>query len=119
MNIYQRSQQLWSILVLAAKNRQTLTYTMVSEATGLHRPAIGDALFPIQYYCKEKGFPALTALVVKEVEGIPGEGLGIEDLPRELQKIFKKEWLQQAAPKEEEFEAADRIHKNKSQGTRK
>ena len=83
MNIYQRSQQLWSVLVLAAKNRQTLTYTMVSDATGLHRPGVGDALFPIQFYCEQKGLPALTALVVKEVNGIPGEGLEVEDFPTE------------------------------------
>ena len=103
----QRALQLWSILVLAALNRQTLTYMMVSKLTGLHLPSVGDALFPIQYYCKENKLPPLTVLVVREKDGIPGDGLPYSpaECARSTQEVFSYDWSKHNAPGEDEFTA--------------
>ncbi len=111
MNIYQRSQQLWPILVFAAMNRQTLTYTMVSKATGLYIRAVGKALYPIQFYCEQKGLPPITMLIVKKTEGIPESGLVANDFPKKLQEVIQHPWLKCHAPAADEFEKADRYEK--------
>jgi len=107
MNNNQRAQQIWSILVFAAKNRQTLTYDMVSKSTGLLRPAIGGALLPIQRLCQARELPKLTALVVQDKTGMPGEGLPLEpgEFPCELQRVYSHDWLVITAPSENDFSA--------------
>jgi hypothetical protein len=102
----QRAAQIWPLLALAARNRQTLTYTMVSKLTGLKAPGIGKALFLIQYYCEAKRLPQLTALVVKEKTGIPGEGLPMTatEFLRAVQKVFSHDWLTTLTPSDVELE---------------
>jgi hypothetical protein len=60
----QRSQQLWSILVLAARNRQVLTYEIISQACRVPAPSLGDFLRPIQQYCSENNMPPLTSMQI-------------------------------------------------------
>ena len=91
---FQQSLRLWPLLVLAARNRQTLTFGMVEKMTG-----IGDhfdqskPLENIYYYCKYKNLPHLNFLVVHEHTGKPGaewyEGL---DIPQQHADIFDLEW---------------------------
>jgi len=90
MNNEQRSIQIWSILVMAATNKQILTYEIIKALTGLHLPAIGRALFPIQYYCESKSLPRLTVLVVRKNTGMPGDGLpiGPEEILSEIQTVY-------------------------------
>src|SRR5437867_8195464 len=103
----ERAQQLWSLLALAATNRQILTYDMVARLTGVVRPSIGDFLRPIQQYCTEKGLPALTSLVVSELTGLPGDGfIAAADVPAEPSQVFRHAWLNAQAPTVEELEAA-------------
>jgi len=71
----ERALQLWSLLALAANNRQVLTYDIVARLIGVVRPSIGDFLRPIQQFCTEAHLPPLTCLVVSEQTGLPGEGL--------------------------------------------
>jgi hypothetical protein len=110
-----RAAQLWPLLVFAAQNRQTLTYKTVSILTGLKTPGIGQALFPIQYYCEAKGLPKLTALVVKEKSGMPGAGLPLKssELPRVLQEVFSCNWLKHRAPDEQQLEVFNRPRKRR------
>ena len=103
----QRAQQIWSILVLAASNRQTLTYDLIGRACGVPAAAIGDFLRPIQQYCSERGWPALTSLVVGKESGMPGDGFIAEaDVPRAQSRTFTHDWLAEQAPSEEELAAA-------------
>ena len=103
----ERSQQLWSLLALAATHRQILTYDIVARLTGLVRPSIGDFLRPIQQYCVENRLPALTSIVVSEDSGLPGEGfIGAQDVPAAQVRVFQHDWLQRPAPSAEQLAEA-------------
>jgi hypothetical protein len=95
----ERAQQIWSVLALAATNRQILTYDMVARLTGVVRPSIGDFLRPIQQFCIENQLPALTSIVVSEDSGLPGEGfIAAENVPSAQAKVFQYKWLEMNAP---------------------
>jgi len=103
----ERGQQLWSLLALAATSRQVLTYDMVARLMGVVRPSIGDFLRPIQQYCTENELPPLTALVVSEQTGLPGEGfIAAADVPSAQMRVFQHRWLDNIAPTAEQLEAA-------------
>lgn len=74
MKIPERAAQVWSLLVLAARNRQTLTYELVGKMTGMHTAGLGAVLEPIQSYCLLRDLPPLSALVVNKASGLPGTG---------------------------------------------
>ena len=111
MTKYERAQQLWSILALAARNRQVLTYGIIEQATGLVRPSVGKMLSPIQNYClnrKDPPLPPLTILVVKEGSGIPGDGfIAASDIPKAQQDVFEFDWLKYGCPQTGELEKYD------------
>ena len=69
----QRAAQLWSLLVLAARNQQVLSYSLVHRLTGMATVGVGGVLGPIIYYCRNHKLPWLTVLVVNEETGLPGE----------------------------------------------
>ena len=73
MRIPERALQIWSVLALAAKNRQVLTYDILAKLIGVPRPGLGQLLEPIQSYCMLNKLPPLTILVVSEETGMPGE----------------------------------------------
>ena len=103
----ERAQQLWSILALAATSRQVLTYAMIARLIGVVRPSLGDFLRPIQQYCTENQLPPLTALVVSEQTGLPGEGfIAAADVPAAQMLVFRHRWLEANAPTAEQLEAA-------------
>jgi|SRR5579859_137640 len=108
MTKYERAQQLWSILVLAARNRQILSYGIIEQATGLVRPSIGQMLSPIQNYCLNRKKPPLTILVVSEKSGIPGEKfIAAKDIPQAQQHVFAYDWLAWGCPQTAELEKLD------------
>lgn len=118
MRIPERAAQLWSVLALAATNRQVLTYDIVAKLTGIPRPGLGQLLEPIQSYCLERGLPPLTILVVKEDTGIPGEGfIAAQDVPSAQMKVFSFKWLEHGAPSPEALEHA--LETTPSNGVRK
>lgn len=103
----QRAQQIWSVLALAATNRQVLTYDIVAKLTGVIRPGIGDFLRPIQQYCTENQLPPLTVLVVSEFDGMLGDGfIAAADIPAALIQVLSKKWLEVSAPSEAQLAAA-------------
>jgi len=118
MNRYQRAHQLWSVLILAAKNRQILTYAMAGKITGLPPAALGKHLYPIQYYCQQQKpeLPPLTVLVVQQDSGLPGEGLMVADFAKSIQEVFNFDWFMHKAPKSkmgpdaEDFQRATEQH---------
>ena len=105
MNQFQRAQQLWSILVLAAKYRHILTYAEVAKAIGAPTPALGAWLEPVQAYCVRNGLPALTSLIVSEVTGLPGAGFtAAADVPAAQMRAFAHEWFHGQAPNAADLE---------------
>jgi len=106
MTRYERAAQLWSILALAAKNRQILTYDIVAKLSGVPRPAIGGFLEPIQTFCMKKNLPPLTILVVSEDTGLPSPGfIAAADIPRTQQTVFAYDWLGFGAPAPDNIES--------------
>lgn len=111
MNISERAAQIWSVLALAAHNRQVLTYDMVSKLTGIARVGLGKCLMPIQSYCLVHRLHPLTILVVSEKTGMPGVGfIAAQDIPRAQQEVFTYDWVKHGGPSPEDFEASVREH---------
>ena len=111
----ERAWQVWPLLALAARNRQTLTYEIVARLTGMATPGLGSVLEPIQSYCMLHGLPALSALVVNKATGLPGTGfIAAQDVPREFIRIFNHDWLAQGCPGPEDF--ADAVRRQPSNG---
>lgn len=98
MNNSQRAHQLWSVLVFAAYNRQTVTYGFIGKLMGLPAAGIGRALYPIQDFCKQHELPPLTVLVVNQATGLPGDGLEVTDFPKMVQDVFEFDWISYKAP---------------------
>ena len=97
MNVSERAAQIWSVLALAAHNRQVLTYNIVARVTGIARVGLGQCLEPIQSYCLVHDLHPLTILVVSEKTGMPGMGfIAAQDIPRAQQEVFKYDWLRMA-----------------------
>lgn len=109
MNVSEHATQIWSVLALAAHNRQVLTYDIVARVTGIARVGLGQCLEPIQSYCLVHDLHPLTILVVSEQTGMPGVGfIAAQDIPRAQQEVFHYDWLAHGAPAPEDFEGAVR-----------
>lgn len=103
----ERAQQMWGILVLAARNRQILTYDLLAKATGMMTPDIGDILRPIQQYCIENKLPALMSIVVNGQTGLPGTGvMAAENVPKAQLEVFNEDLLLHKAPSAADFVSA-------------
>jgi hypothetical protein len=113
MRVSERAVQIWSVLSLAASNRQVLTYDILSKLTGVPRQGLGKVLEPIQSYCLLERLPPLSILVVNN-SGLPGAGfVAAQDIPREQLRVFSHGWLEQAVPSPEQLaEATKRLPSN-------
>ncbi|HZG43604.1 MAG TPA: hypothetical protein VEY93_11615 [Longimicrobium sp.] len=110
MTVSERAWQVWALLALAARNRQTLTYEMVGQLTGMAIPGVGAVLEPIQSYCLLNHLPALSALVVSKATGLPGTGfIAAADVPKEFIRIFEHDWLAGGCPSPAALAEAVRI----------
>jgi hypothetical protein len=117
MKISERAAQVWSVLALAARNRQVLTYDIVSKLVGVPRQGLGKALEPIQSYCLLEKLPPLTILVVREDTGLPGAGfIAAADIPKTQIEVFAYDWLERGAPSPEDLDKA--VTKMPSNGVR-
>lgn len=92
-----RALQIYLILIGAAHRRQTLTYGQLAELMGYEQAAgvLAGMLNRVMDWCNNNGLPALTAIVVNNISGIPGSGLGTvenNDFPAEQQKVYKYSW---------------------------
>jgi len=103
----QRAMQVWQILIAAAHNRQSLTYGQVAEYLQFEGAGVlAQILGQIMNYCKAKGLPPLTCLVVNQETGIPGSGLStVADLPRDREAVYKTNWYALAPVQIPDFEA--------------
>ncbi len=107
MNRSQRAAQIWSVLALAARNRQVLTYSMLAGLTGIAQVGLGRCLEPIQSYCLARELPPLTILVVGKRTGMPGDGfVAAQDIPRTQQVVFSFDWIGHGCPSPSDLEHA-------------
>lgn len=107
MRIYERGLQVWSVLALAAKNRQVLTYKIVGKLVGVPPQGLGQVLEPIQSYCLLHKLPPLTILVVSETTGEPSAGfIAAQDISRAQLEVFAFDWLAHGAPSAEALSQA-------------
>jgi hypothetical protein len=107
MTVAERAWQVWPLLAFAARNRQTVTYEIVGQLTGMAVPGVAKVLEPIQSYCLINRLPALSALVVNKETGLPGTGfIAVQDVPREFIRIFSHNWQAVSCPSPQAFAAA-------------
>lgn len=115
MKVNDRAAQIWPLLALAARNRQILSYDLLSRLTGVLRPGLGQLLEPIQSYCLVHHLPALTGIVVSENTGVPGTGFtATADVPAMQARVFAHDWLSEPVPSPEAL--ADAVAQRPSNG---
>ncbi len=104
MTRQERATQIWPILTLCATKRQLLTYEELSWLISVPLPGLGQLLEPIQQFCINHDLPALTSIVVRRTDGIPGEGfIAAEAIPLAQARVFSNDWSQQHCPMPNEF----------------
>jgi hypothetical protein len=103
-----RALQAWIVLISRARNRQTLTYSMLDELMSFGNPrALGPILDYIWAYCKVSDLPPLTILVVNKNTGVPSSGMGEFDFAQQ-ESVFEFDWYSVLPPSPEEL---DKAHK--------
>jgi hypothetical protein len=110
MTRYQRSLQIWSLLICAARERKSYTYGQTGEILGMGGAGVmGQFLGPIMWYCEDQDYPPLTILVVNQGTGLPGEGLTtVYDVNLDRERVFRFDWFAETPPETKHFEHADR-----------
>ena len=113
MTLYQRSSQLWSLLVCAARERKSYTYGELAQILGFERAGtMGSFLGPIMWLCKAKGWPPLTVLVVNQDTGLPGQGLStVEEVNTDREAVYRFKWFEMEPPQIEDFKSAEQTSK--------
>jgi hypothetical protein len=95
----EHAARLGPILVSAALNRQTYTYGMVSQHLGVPANGLAQILGHIMVYCRVKGLPPLTVLVVNAETGKPGLGLETStDFDLDRERVYRYRWIEHPAP---------------------
>jgi len=96
----ERTAQILSVLFLAARNRQTLTYGMVANLAGqVIAQGLGPYLGRITDYCSTNNLPCLARLVVAKTTGEPNK-----DLPGTNEDLFAFDWIEHETPTPKDFE---------------
>ena len=110
MTRYQRSNQIWSLLICGARDRKSYTYGDVAKILGFGGAGtMAQFLGPIMWLCEDRGWPPLTVLVVNQNTGLPGEGLStLEDVNQDRESVFNFDWFSLEPPQDLDFENADR-----------
>ena len=112
MTRVERAQQVWRLLVYAAKGRKTYTYEELAFALGMKAGAaraMWQFLHPIMCYCNTKRIPPLTVLVVNKSTRRPGLGLTtLDDVNRDRDRVFSHDWFRMECPEVGDFEEAVR-----------
>jgi len=101
-----RAFQIWLILISKALNRQTVTYKILGKMLGFKGYGVfAGILDHIRIYCILNKLPPLTALVVNQVTGLPGEGLGLLDkkLNSAREIIYNYDWYNIIPPTPEQL----------------
>jgi hypothetical protein len=111
MTVEQRAHQFWSVLVLAARSQQLLSYTLMESLTGVPAQGQSEILGRIAAYCRSINAPSLPSIVIKHTEGLPGHNfpmLAEEGIPeiaifKQQARVFTYEWLAGKPPASDAF----------------
>ena len=105
MTLAEQAERIWPILVLCARHQQILSYSMLERLTGIHRQLQAHPLGRIYAFCERKEYPPLTAIVVNEGDGVPGDLYVPKKGPFEDQcRVFVFDWLKLETPSTNDFE---------------
>ncbi len=109
MTRYQRSLQIWMLLVCAARERRSYTYGNIANILGMGGAGVmAQFLGPIMHFCERSGYPPLTVLVVNQETGLPGDGLiTLEELNQDREKVFRFDWFEIEPPETNDFAQAN------------
>ncbi|MEQ7870448.1 hypothetical protein V6R97_07320 [Chromohalobacter salexigens] len=110
MTRYQRSSQIWSLLICAARERKSYTYGEVADILGFGGAGtMAQFLGPIMWFCEDNDYPPLTVLVVNADTGMPGSGLStLEEVNVDREDVFAFDWFDLEPPQCETFRNSDR-----------
>ena len=100
----ERAVQVWQVLISAAHNRQTLTYSMLADSVGLSSSDLADPLGMVAGYCAVKQLPPLPVLVVQVDTGTAALGMSWAsdpDFAREA--AYQHAWFQLKPPSSSDF----------------
>jgi putative restriction endonuclease len=95
MNQLQYAGRAWPILTRLAASEETITYGELARTLGIHWRSCSLFLAVIQDFCLEEQLAPLTALVVQQSTGKPGEGFiawDIDDAKTAWQKVYGYHW---------------------------
>jgi putative restriction endonuclease len=102
-----RAHQIWLILIGKAYNRQTMTYGDLAYMLGFEGAGVfATPLDHILCYCELNGLPPLTCLVVNQTTGLPGDGLQLDDLHADRERVYNYDWYGLIPPSPEELAEA-------------
>lgn len=99
MTTAEKAARLWPVLVKAAQERRTLTYTDCTKVIGGIAQGVGHVLGPIQRYCQYKGLPYLTAVVVHKGTIEQGSGFEGGDSESALEETYAYDWSKVVTPR--------------------
>jgi hypothetical protein len=110
MTRYQRSLQIWTLLVSASLERRTYRYGDIAETLGMKGSGVlAQFLGPIMWFCEANKLPPLTVLVVNQDTGLPGDGLTtIENVNQDRESVFRFDWFAIEPPETESFREVDK-----------
>jgi alkylated DNA nucleotide flippase Atl1 len=109
MTKYERSSQIWGLLICAAKDRKTYKYGDVAKILGFGGAGVlGQFLGPIMNYCEANDLPPITVLIVNQETGLPSEGLvALEEVNLDREAVFKEDWFSLNPPQNSDFGEAN------------
>lgn len=100
----EQAVQVWQVLIGAASNRQTLTYTMLGERIGLDAAKLSIPLGMVNRYCAMKQLPPLAVLVVRSDAGTPASDLTwTTDVDFAREAVYQLEWFKLKPPSANDF----------------
>ena len=108
----ERSLQIWTLLVCAARERRIYTYGQIADVLGFAGAGtMGNMLGAIMWHCQDYGYPPLTILVVNQTSGRPGDGLMLAgDVDSERERVFQFDWFAIRPPQTGDFKTAREKH---------
>lgn len=106
----ERAVQLWQVLIAAAHQRQTLTYSLLGERVGLLAHEVTEPLATVARYCAARQFPPLTALVVQADVGRPAAGFPwASDVDYAREAVYQHPWFTLLPPSARDLAVLDQL----------
>ena len=108
MTTYERSVQIWQVLIAAAHHRQTLTHEALANLIGVSDADVAEPLTRLTRHCTTNGWPPITELVVSETAGIPAaDAATAPNFHAAQERVFGHRWFRMPLVAVETLEAAD------------